>query len=138
MTICQQIGHIWKKYGWELEKCWRCGHIIKDRAIFSHRQRELYKTAIAPGIRAEKHLKSLWKYYIHAEKIFDGGTDAKVANAIYYMRYVRELTLDSIVRDMQSTHAVLNAYIVRFPAIFRDGKLVALRHEKELSTEHSI
>ena len=124
---CVEFGHSYVPMEYGREVCKRCGFIIASRERLSEALLGYHDKQVSNSLQSERYMKRLQHHYMAAPKVFDDTTEsAKVANILYYMRYNLRYSDEAILRITGMTPSVLNAYIVRYTAVVRNGKLLVL------------
>lgn len=127
LAECIEFGHSYMPMEYGREICRRCGFIIASRKRLSEGLREYHNRQISNATQAWKNFQKLQGFYMRAPRIFEHVSySAKVANILYYLRYNLKYTDAMILKVSGMTPSVLNAYIVKYPAVYRNGEIVAL------------
>lgn len=126
-AVCIGFGHSYHKMEYGREVCRRCGFIIASRERLSEALLEYHDKQLSNSLQSWRYMKKLNCHYMRAPKIFEDTTDsAKIANILYYLRYNLKYSDTTILKITGMTPSVLNAYIVRYPAVMRNRKLFVL------------
>lgn len=126
-AVCIEFGHSYSTMEYGREVCRRCGFIIASRERLTEALLSYHDKQISNSLQSRRYLQKLQHHFMASPKLFDEVTDsAKIANILYYMRYTLNHSDDTILRIAGMTPSVLNAYIVRYPAVKRNGKLFVL------------